>query len=62
MTDLIPGPAIKKLEDKCKTIARNVGKIVPGEKNSKKVVDLLNKEVCKEVRNIDKLILKKVAE
>jgi len=54
-----PPPAVKTgLENACKKAAAKVSKAVPGDKNEKKVKELLQKEVCK---NVDQKILKGVA-
>ena len=54
-----PAPVKKGLESACQKAAKKVGKVAPGDKNEKKVVDLLNKEVCK---NVDQKLLKLAAE
>ena len=54
-----PSPVKKGLENACQKAAKKVSKAAPGEKNQKKVADLLTKHVCKEV---DQKILKLIAE
>lgn len=46
------------LEKICEKAAKKVSKVAPGEKNEKKLADLLTKEVCKDV---DQKILKEIA-
>lgn len=59
MANNVP-PAVKSaLENSCKKAAAKVSKAVPGDENEKKVKELLQKEVCKDV---DQKILKLAAE
>ena len=62
MADIVP-PEIKKgLEKHCKKAAKKISKVAPGEKNEKKLEKLIVDEVCKEVKNLDKKLLKIAAE
>jgi hypothetical protein len=54
-----PSNVKKGLEDACKKAAKKVGKVAPGDKNEKKLTELLTKEVCK---GVDQKILKFAAE
>ena len=62
MADLIPSAAKAKIESKCKDIAKAVSKVAPGEKNEKKLEELLNEQCKKQVRSLDKTALKLIAE
>ena len=62
MADVIPSAAKGKIENACKKIMKTVGKAAPGEKNEKKLTELLNNEVCKQVKSIDQKALKLIAE
>ncbi len=55
----LPAPVKKGLESACQKATKKLSKVVPGEKNKKKVADLLAKEVCK---GVDQKILKLAAE
>ncbi len=62
MADIIPPEVKKGLEKQCKKAGKKISKIAPGEKNEKKLEKLIVDEVCKEVKNLDKKILKIAAE
>lgn len=59
----LKGSLAKDLEKACQKAADKVKKVAPGEKNEKKVADLLNKHVCKEVdQKLLTLLAKQIAE
>ena len=62
MADIIPPEVKKGLEKHCKKAAKKISKVAPGEKNEKKLEKLIVDEICSEVKNLDKKILKIAAE
>ncbi|HEX2473237.1 MAG TPA: hypothetical protein VHK01_00740 [Lacipirellulaceae bacterium] len=59
----LPSNVKKGLEKTCEKAAKEVSKIAPGEKNEKKLAELLTEKVCKDVdEKILTLIAEKIAE
>jgi hypothetical protein len=54
-----PGSVKSGLEAACKNAVKEISKVAPGEKNEKKLADLLTNKVCKDV---DQKILTLIAE
>jgi hypothetical protein len=59
MPATVPGSIKKQLETACQNAADEISKLAPGEKNEKKVAELLSKHVCKDV---DQKLLTLIAE
>jgi len=51
----LPGSLSKDLQTACDNAVKELSKVAPGEKNEKKLADLLSKKVCKDVD--DKILI-----
>jgi hypothetical protein len=59
----LPSSVKKDLEKTCEKVAKDLSKVAPGEKNEKKLAELLSEKVCKDVdEKILTLIAEKIAE
>jgi hypothetical protein len=59
----LPSSVKKDLEKTCEKAAKEISKVAPGEKNEKKLAELLTEKVCKDVdEKILTLIAEKIAE
>ena len=62
MPDLIPAAAKKKMEGACKKVAKKVGKAVKPIDDKGKVEKAINEKCKKEIKSIDKTVVKFFAE
>ncbi|AVO38394.2 hypothetical protein [Pukyongiella litopenaei] len=62
MPDLIPAAAKKKMEAECKKIARKAGRAIKPDKVGDKIEEEVVKNVCKEIKSVDKKVVQFLAD